>query len=116
MLREAAAPINYAAGNADGSVAEWVRSHVKDEIRRVASNGGSERRDVDGLAGLGALRHCVRELHVADAVLEVRVGHLLAPPDGVDELFLHPPAHALLGGDGDLAQLLVRPPAAGEAL
>src|SRR5438034_4409207 len=76
----------------------------------------SELRDVDGLAGLRALGHRVRELHVADAVLEVRVRHLLPAAHGIDELLLHAPAHPLLGRNGDLAQFRVAPPASRQPL
>src|SRR4029434_3211187 len=38
--------------------------------------------DVHRLAAGRALCHCIRELHVAHAVLEVRVRDLLAAPDG----------------------------------
>src|SRR5262245_7871081 len=72
--------------------------------------------DVHGLTARRTLGHCIGELHVTHAILEVGVRDLLAPADGVHELFFHPPADALLRRNGDLLQLLVAASAAGEPL
>src|SRR5262245_56489542 len=72
--------------------------------------------DVHRLTACRALGHCICELHVPHTVLEVGVRDLLAPADGADELFLHPPADTLLRRDGDLLQLSVAATPAREAL
>src|SRR5262245_54387934 len=72
--------------------------------------------DVHRLTARCAPGHGIGEPHVTHAVLEVGVRDLLAPADGAHELFLHPPADALLGRDGDLLQILVAAPPAGEPL
>src|SRR5262245_59269388 len=72
--------------------------------------------DVHRLTARRTLGHCIGELHVMHAVLEVGVRDLLAPADGTHELFFHPPADALLRRDGDLLQLSVAPPPTGEPL
>src|SRR5262245_56377788 len=73
-------------------------------------------RDVDGLTRRGAARDRVGELHVPHAVLERRARNLLAAANRVDELLLDAPADPTLGRNRDLAQFLVAPASARQAL
>src|SRR5262245_22922707 len=77
---------------------------------------GLERLDVDSLPRRRALGHGVCELHVTDAFLEARARDLFLAPNGVDELLLHPPAHALLLRDDDLLERRVALAAARQSL
>src|SRR5262249_44990571 len=70
-------------------------------------SGPLQLHDLHRLTRRRTLRHRVRELHVADAVLERGVGDLLAAANGVDELLLDAPADAPVGGNRDLGECSV---------
>src|SRR5262249_3724531 len=70
--------------------------------RQCPPRSRQREREPDRLAAGGAPRDGLGELHVAHAVVERGSRHPFLAANRVDELLLHAPAAAALGGDGDL--------------